>query len=135
MALKPATVIKEKLGNLYWKYNPQWYLKFKKHEDEEFKSLKTYQGLYFVSNYGQVVSFHRRSPILLTYKNMKGFLAVALTLDGPKRLQYVHELVYSQFVGRQGNGRVIHKNGDTIDNYYKNLRLARQVKKPSSSWF
>jgi|GEM_PF-546549 len=122
--------LKEKLENLYWKDNPKWYLKFKKEEDEEFKSLKEYQGLYFVSNYGQVVSFHRKSPTLLSYKKSKGFFTVSLALDGPQRLHYVHELVFNHFVGRQGKGRVIHKNGDITDNYYKNLRLARQVKKP-----
>lgn len=122
--------LKEKLENLYWKDNPKWYLKFKKHEDEEFKSLKEYQGLYFVSNYGQVVSFHRKSPALLCYLNRKGVFAVSLALDGPKRLHYVHELVFNHFVGRQGERRVIHKNGDITDNYYKNLGLARQVKKP-----
>ncbi|UCH92246.1 MAG: hypothetical protein JSV88_18375 [Candidatus Aminicenantes bacterium] len=121
--------LKEKLDNLYWKHHRQWYLKFKNQEDEEFKPITDYQGLYFVSNYGQVVSFHKKSPACLAYSKKNGFFTVSLRLDGPQRLHYVHELVFNHFVGRQSGRRVVHKNGDTTDNHYRNLRSAKPSEK------
>jgi hypothetical protein len=115
---------KKGLEKLYWKKNPDWYLQFKRFDDEEFKEIKGYYGLYFISNYGQVVSFHKKLPQLLNPGIGLGFLLVSLSLNRSIKRHYVHDLVYKTFVGpKRSNRRIIHKNGVLTDNYYKNLKV------------
>lgn len=115
---------KEGLKKLYWKKNPGWYLQFKRFDDEEFKEIKGYYGLYFISNYGQLVSFRKKFPKLLKPKLESGFLSIRFKLHHGSRSFYIHNLVYETFVGQiKSKRRVIHKNGVNTDNYYKNLRV------------
>lgn len=116
----------ERLDNLFWKKYSNWYLKFKKFDDEEFKKIEGYLGFYFISNHGQVISFQEKSPQIRRYSFINGFFGVNLSLFGVAKFHFVHELVYSHFVGERKSDRtVVHINGVVTDNYYKNLRLAR----------
>jgi hypothetical protein len=111
-----------KLDNLYWKKHPNWYLEFKKFDDEKFKEIDGYFELYFVSNYGQVVSFHRKLPIVRRFEFVSGFLGLDLSIMGQATFHYIHNLVYTTFLAPlQPGKKVIHQNGITTDNYYKNL--------------
>ncbi len=116
----------ERLDNLYWKKYSNWYSKFKKFDDEEFKKIEGYLGFYFISNYGQVISFQEKLPQTRRFSLINGYLGVNLSLFGAAKFYSVHELVYSHFVGERKSDRaVVHINGVVTDNYYKNLRLAR----------
>jgi len=115
---------KKGLEKLYWKKNPDWYLQFKRFDDEEFKEIKGYYGLYFISNYGQAVSFRKKIPKLLKQRLNTRFPSVKLRLHKGYKTFYIHKLVYETFVGRiRSKRRVIHKNGVITDNYYKNLKV------------
>lgn len=123
----------KQMDNLYWKKNPNWYLEFKQFDDEEFKPIIEYYGFYFISNYGKVASFKRGLPILVGYLISSGFLTVNLRQDGIRKNHYVHELVFTHFVGKLvGDRRVIHKNNYVTDNYYRNLRLSRITDTPEN---
>jgi hypothetical protein len=111
-----------RLDNLYWKNHPGWELQFKKFEDEEFKEVDEYYGFYFISNYGQVVSFHRRLPILRQLRFDQGFFLVNLFVFGVPTVFFIQDLVYTHFCKPLPPGyQVVHRNKVTTDNYYKNL--------------
>jgi hypothetical protein len=111
-----------RIANLYWINQNNWYLEFKKFDDEEFKEIEGYLGFYFISNYGQVISFHRKLPVGRRYNFVRGFFALHLSLMGKCEFQFIHDLVYSHFCKPLESGyKVIHRNGITTDNYFKNL--------------
>jgi len=109
--------------NLYWKKNPGWSLQFKKFPDEKFAEIKGYYGFYFISNYGQVISFYQRFPRVRLLNFCNGFYLIQLSLLGTAQNYNIHDLVYTAFIGPKNPGqRIIHKNRITTDNYYKNLK-------------
>ena len=122
--MKNYLSLEKKLSRLYWRKNPYWFLPFKKFDDEEFKEINRYYGFYFISNYGQVVSFHRRFPQVLRYQFSNGSFVVELYIQGVPTKHYIHDLVYAHFCKPfDSDYSVVHRNGISTDNYYKNLRL------------
>lgn len=83
------------------------------------KDVPGYEGIYIVSNYGDVIRISknsirnkRRSKVLFNGSNRKSFL--------------VHRIVASAFLGldmKDKNTFVDHRNGDQSDNRIENLRL------------
>lgn len=109
--------------NLFWRNHPKWFLEFKDFKDEIFKPIEEYQGFYFISNYGKVVSFKRKLPVERRPKMVADFLTVTLNHFGSSKLHYIHELVYSHFVEKiKLYHRVVHSDNDVSNNYYKNLQ-------------
>jgi hypothetical protein len=127
--IRKYKIFQEQFNKLHWKKNPDWFLEFKKHDDETFKPIEEYQGFYFISNYGRVVSFKRKLPGERRSTKIKGFLAVALNNFGSTNFHYIHELVYSHFVDKiKTLHRVVHKDSDITNNYYKNLEEVKITK-------
>jgi hypothetical protein len=115
----------KKLKNLYWKKYPEWYLQFKKFSDEEFKEIEGYYGFYFISNYGQIVTFHRKFPFVMKYNFRSGIFSITLFLYGKTNHHLIHDLVYTHFIGDiKSDKKVTHRNRILTDNYYKNLQLS-----------
>jgi hypothetical protein len=115
-----------RLNNLYWQKYWNWYLDFKKFPDETFKQINGYHGFYFISNYGQVISFYKKYPIVRKYNFISGFFSIQLHLFGIARNHNIHDLTYTTFVGPIKPGRrVIHINSITTDNYFKNLKSVK----------
>jgi len=116
----------KRLENLYWKKNSNWYLQFKKFDDEEFEEIDGYYGFYFISNYGQLISFHKRFPFVRKFQSASGYFVIRLSLFGKIRHYYIHDLVYVTFVGPLNHGgQVIHKNRIITVNYYKNFKWVK----------
>jgi hypothetical protein len=112
----------EQFDSLFWKKNPDWYLNFKEFENEEFKSIDEYQGFYFISNYGKVISFKRKLPGVRRASMISGYLTITLNHFGSTKLHYIHELVYTHFVGKiESFQRIRHKDNNPENNFYKNL--------------
>lgn len=65
---------------------------------EIWKDVKGYEGHYQVSNYGNVRSIKFRKIKILKPSKINGYLMVPLYLDGEKKREMVHRLVYSTFV-------------------------------------
>ena len=119
-----------RIDNLFWKKNPNWYLKFKKFDDEIFKEIEGFLGFYFISNYGQIISFYKKEPVVLKYVFLYGYFAITLSLSRKRSTHLIHNLVYHHFISPLNyEGRVIHKNKITTDNYYKNLKLYKKSNK------
>ena len=73
--------VEKRWENLYWKKNPQWYLQFKKFPDEKFTEIDGYYGFYFISNYGQVISFYQKFPRVRKLNFVNGFFSIQLHLQ------------------------------------------------------
>lgn len=108
-------------------------------EQEQWKDIKGYEGLYQVSNTGRVRSVERtrqcrvnggtiatmRVPakILKQWKR-SSYLLVDLWKDSKRDVRSVHYLVYEAFVGPIAKGLFIHhKDENKHNNNYSNLEM------------
>ena len=106
-------------------------------ENEIWRPIKDYEGLYEVSNLGRVSSLDRetidtigrkhyiKSRILKQGKDNHGYLVVALTKNGKSKTVRVHRLVAEAFIPNPENKPCIdHINTIRDDNRIENLRWA-----------
>lgn len=96
-------------------------------ENEIWKDIDGYEGLYQISNYGQVKSLkdnhgNPREKILKGVKNHKGYLRLTL-YKNKKMINYsVHRLVAQAFIDNPNNFETVnHINEDKTDNRACNL--------------
>lgn len=106
---------------------------------EEWKDIKGFEGLYQVSNCGNVKSLDRvvqyceNSKSITNKHTVKGkdkepsikdngYLTVSLYKNNKKYHKYIHRLVAEAFIENpEGLATVNHKNFDKQDNYFTNL--------------
>ncbi|WP_462412315.1 NUMOD4 domain-containing protein [Neobacillus sp. Marseille-QA0830] len=95
--------------------------------DEEWRDIKGFEGLYQVSNFGQVKSLARKgSPkekLLKQSKLKNGYLKVTLSKDGKQEPVLVHYLVSEAFIPKTDRTKrvVDHFDGDKQNNCVLNL--------------
>ena len=98
---------------------------------EVWKDIQGYEGLYQVSNLGNVRSLNWRNTgqvrnLYLKPQN-RGYLQVELAKCGQKRGFTVHRLVAMAFVSGYAEGKVVnHINEDKRDNRAENLEWVSQ---------
>ena len=101
---------------------------------ENWKDVKGYEGVYMVSDLGNVKSLNRKDNINRLVKerilkanlNSRGYLAVSLYKNGKQKLFRVHQLVCIAFLNHTPSGYKIvvdHKNAIKTDNRLSNLQL------------
>lgn len=107
---------------------------------EEWRDIKGYEGLYQVSNLGNVKSLSR----IIKYKDGRdrptkefilkkiidniGYVAVSLSKNSKVTRKRVHNLVYEAFVSKVPKGMVIdHINRNRSDNRLENLRMVTPI--------
>ena len=93
-------------------------------DEEIFKSIPGYDGMYEVSNYGRVKSLKRKiHKFLKPAANHAGYLVVALSKDGKVKQYKVHRLVLMTFnpVENMDKLDVNHKDGNKLNNNLDNL--------------
>ena len=100
---------------------------------EIWRNVVNYEGLYMVSNLGNVKSLgngNARNPnwqkerILKATKDIKGYLRVDLYKDGKKKHYKVHRLVATAFLPNPDNlPQVNHKDEDKTNNRVDNLEF------------
>lgn len=92
-------------------------------EDEIWKDIKGYEGMYMVSNYGRVSSLRSRLMKIMTPSvTAKGYLRVSFHMRLICKQYMVHRLVALAFIPNvNGAPEINHKNGDKKDNRVSNL--------------
>lgn len=114
------------------RHHPEW-------EDfnmVEWKDIKGYEGLYQISNHGDVRSldrivkrakqgdFVKKGKRMKSYVTPKGYLRIQLSKEGKSSNFMVHRLVAEHFVDNpdpMNKTQVNHKDANKKNNYYKNL--------------
>ena len=97
--------------------------------EEIWKDIAGYEGLYQVSNLGNVKSlnYHRsgNQKVLSPANGPSGYFTVRLTKDGKGASKFVHKLVAIAFLENQdGKLCVNHKDGNKHNNRLENLEWA-----------
>lgn len=102
-------------------------------EQEIFKPIKGYEGLYEVSNLGRVKSLckewicgrntpKRKEETIIRNGHRKDYDFVSLSKDKKIKYPSIHRLVAEQFIINYENKPDInHKDGNKRNNYFKNL--------------
>jgi len=105
-------------------------------EKEIWKDIPNYEGLYQVSNYGNVKTLDkcvnsgiknnsivtRKGKLLKQYLKKNGYLQVTLTHNNTRKYVCVHRLVAEVFIDNSNNYlQINHKNEDKTDNRVENL--------------
>ena len=93
---------------------------------EVWKDIKNYEGLYEVSNFGNVRSLNynhtNKIKILKPHKNQKGYYLVSLCKNGEVKSHSVARLVAMAFISNPNNyPQVNHKDEDKTNNKVENL--------------
>lgn len=88
---------------------------------EEWKDVQGYEGLYQVSNTGQVRGV-KRGKTLKPHKSKAGYLEVTLSKQNTFAYFLIHRLVAQAFIPNpEGKPQINHKNGVKTDNRLDNL--------------
>ena len=102
--------------------------------NEQWKDVSGYEGLYQVSNLGNVKAlerevlgkdgkiYHYKERILKSFYNDTGYLHVALHKNGKRKTCKVHRLVAQAFIPNPNNLPIInHRDENKSNNLYTNL--------------
>ena len=90
---------------------------------ETWKDIAGYEGLYQVSDFGEVRSLkYGKTRVLKTGKHRNGYLLVNLWKEGKRKHHYIHRLVAQAFIQNPNNLPCInHKDEDKTSNVVTNL--------------
>ena len=98
--------------------------------NEEWKDIKEYEGLYQISNYGRVKSlYHNKERILKPHLTKTNYYQIGLSKNGITKQHYIHRLVAKAFVQNDDidNKTIInHKDENQKNNHYTNLEWCTQ---------
>ncbi len=105
-------------------------------DNEVWKDIKGYEGLYQVSNLGKIRSLRCwtgriylvRNKILNPSKNQKGYLQVQLCKNGKRKQCLVHRVVAEIFISHYDKKQDIvnHIDGNKLNNIVENLEWCTQ---------
>jgi hypothetical protein len=97
---------------------------------EIYKDVIGYEGIYKVSNLGNVKSFkYNKERKLSACKNSAGYLSVNLCIDKIQKSRIVHQLVAESFLNHKRCGLELvinHKDFDRTNNKLDNIEIVTQ---------
>jgi hypothetical protein len=91
-------------------------------DNEIWKDIKGYEGLYLVSNKGRIKSLkYGKEKILKSYTNTYGYQTTAISHNGKVIKLRIHKIVFSHFGESNMQCKIIHhidgnKNNNSLDN-------------------
>lgn len=93
---------------------------------EIWKDIQGYEGLYMISNYGNVKSLgnnkSRKEKILNPRTNTKGYKQIALCKNNKRKYYSIHKLVALHFIPNPNNlSEINHKDENKNNNSIENL--------------
>lgn len=89
------------------------------------KEIIGYEGLYFITHSGEVVS--TKTGKMSTYTLNSGYQAVKLVKNGVRKSFTIHRLVARHFCEGYAEDKVVdHIDGNRYNNHYLNLRWVNQ---------
>lgn len=94
---------------------------------EEWRDVKGYEGIYMVSNLGNLKRKHKEEWVKKSFVIDKatGYNRVTLYKNGVSKIKYIHRLVAESFIDNPDNkSEVDHINTIRTDNRVENLRWA-----------
>jgi len=100
--------------------------------NECWKSIKNYEGLYDVSNFGNVRSVKRagtKGGVLTPALSSSKYLCVVLSKNNNPKTVNIHTLVWDHFGNKNRNSRaecVDHIDNNKLNNCIKNLQILSQ---------
>lgn len=96
--------------------------------EENFKDIAGYEGLYQISNLGNVRSLKFGKERILKTGDIKGYLVVGLCKEGVQKNHLVHRLVAEAFIDNPNNlPEVNHKDEDKTNNHVTNLEWCDNI--------
>ena len=110
-------------------------------DKEVWKDIKDYEGLYQISNYGNVKSLKRKyvpkDKLLKLTKGYNNYIEVRLSKGSPRKVytNRVHVLVTKHFIGDIENGLTVnHKDGNKFNNHADNLEIISRSDNTKHAW-
>ena len=109
-------------------------------EEEIWKDIEGFEGLYQVSNLGRVKSlvrpYRRTEKILTPTDNGQGYLIVGLRIPGSVKGMLVHRLVMQAFgpIDNKDEMSVNHKDFNTHNNKLENLEWCTHLENNQHFW-
>ena len=109
---------------------------------EQWKDIAGYEGMYQVSDMGQVRSLDRFDDRgrhlkgrVLAQSNTSGYLCVNPSIDGKATLKYIHRFVAEVFIPNPDNRpQVNHMDGNKQNNHISNLEWATAKENSEHAW-
>jgi hypothetical protein len=109
------------------------------------KPVYNYEGLYEISNYGEIKSIDRivksksnrlcKGKILKQVNDKYGYQTIQLHKNGKRSVFFIHRLVMLTFIGNEaGKSQVNHKNGNKSDNKLINLEWMTPSENTKHAW-
>lgn len=88
------------------------------------KPIPLFEAEYSISNYGEIMSRHKKHPGQLLQQRIDraGYLTVRLNKKGKTYTRFVHRLLAEAFIPNPQKKKFVnHRNGNKLDNHLSNL--------------